>query len=77
MDFKFLYLILIHNDVKLVHPMLRMGVEIVTAVYVKSVIWMDAMRFGGCVRFLLYFVLLNPGLFTSAVKIMLTFRNLE
>lgn len=76
MGIKFLYLILIHNDVKLVHPVLRMGVEIVTAVYVKSVIWNGCHEVGGWMHFLLYFVLLNPGPFTS-VKIMLTFRNSE
>lgn len=39
MNIQFLYLNLIRNDVKLVHPVLRFGDEIVTAVYIKSVVW--------------------------------------
>jgi len=36
LNIKFLYLSFIHNDVKLVNPMLRLGAEIVTAVYIKE-----------------------------------------
>jgi len=36
LNIKFLYLNLIHNYVKLVNPVLRLGVEIVIAVYIKE-----------------------------------------
>ena len=39
MNIKLLYLNVIHNDVKLMNPVLRLGVETVTAVYIKSVVW--------------------------------------